>query len=315
MKYMRVLAAALGLSLLSSCGHVADAHMRSADMGEIHETQSSVSSTDLTSEEVTTTASSKAVTTTSKTTTAKTSTTTTATTTTTTSATTTTTASAAATTSASTTTAASETSVQTTASQTIQANAELEGDVKLSSNGKKIEVIEGRTYVDGILIVNKSYPLPSDYAPGGLLPEAQQAFNEFQSSAANDGVWLFIVSGFRSYEYQDYLYYNYYSYRGAETDRFSARAGHSEHQSGLAMDLNNASRSFVGTPEAAYIAAHCAEFGFIIRYPEDKESVTGFMYEPWHLRYVGKELAKYLTDNKLTLEEYLGVESVYNEDS
>ncbi|WP_295156414.1 M15 family metallopeptidase [uncultured Ruminococcus sp.] len=183
-----------------------------------------------------------------------------------------------------------------------------------TANGYKIENINGVTYIDGVLIVNKTYGLPQNYGTG-LDPTAQQAFYEMQSAAANDGIWLSIVSGYRSYWYQDQLYWNYVYTRGgqAEVDRFSARAGHSEHQTGLAMDLNNASRWFAGTPEAQWIEEHCADYGFIIRYPDGKEDITGFMYEPWHVRYVGKELARTLTDQGLTLEEYFGIDSVYYE--
>ena len=184
----------------------------------------------------------------------------------------------------------------------------------VTSKGYKIEIKNGVTYVDGVLIVNKTYELPQDYG-NGLDPTAQQAFYEMQSAAANDGIWLTIVSGYRSYWYQDQLYWNYVYTRGgqAEVDRFSARAGHSEHQTGLSMDLNNASRYFAGTPEAQWIEQHCADYGFIVRYPDGKEDVTGFMYEPWHVRYVGKELAGTLTDQGMTLEEYFGISSQYNE--
>ncbi|MBR1739075.1 MAG: M15 family metallopeptidase [Ruminococcus sp.] len=196
----------------------------------------------------------------------------------------------------------SQTAAQTTTTTAPPAPPELKGEMT---------VIDGVTYIDGILIVNKTYSLPPDYGPGYVLPEPQAAFNEMAAAAQKDGIYLWICSGYRSYAYQQQLYNNYWYYRGAETDRFSARPGHSEHQTGLCMDLNNASRTFVGTPEAIWIENHCADFGFIIRYPDGKEEVTGFMYEPWHVRYVGKELARYLTDNGLTLEEYFGITSVY----
>lgn len=190
---------------------------------------------------------------------------------------------------------------------------EVETPEELLPTSHSFTQIDGRTYIDDILIVNKTYSVPDSYDPGGLLPEAQEAFNEMQAGAAADGIWLYIVSGYRSYWEQQGLYNNYYYYNGEETDRFSARAGHSEHQTGLAMDLNNASRYFAGTPEADWIEQHCAEYGFIVRYPYGKEDVTGFMYEPWHIRYVGKELARLLTDHRLTLEEYFGIDSVYAE--
>lgn len=167
------------------------------------------------------------------------------------------------------------------------------------------------TYINGILVVNKTYSLPADYAPG-VDSQAQQAFNEMAAGAANDGISLYVVSGYRSYYYQQQLYNNYVYYRGVtETDRFSARPGHSEHQTGLAFDVNNASSSFENTPEAKWLEEHCVEYGFIIRYPQGKESVTGFKYEPWHVRYLGKENAQAVHDSGLCLEEYLGITSEY----
>ena len=182
-----------------------------------------------------------------------------------------------------------------------------------TSKGYKVEIKDGVTYVGGVIIANKSYKLPENYG-NGLNEDALSAFYQMQSAAANDGIWLSIVSGYRSYWYQDQLYWGYVAARGSqeEVDRFSARAGYSEHQTGLAMDLNNASRSFAGTPEAYWIEQHCADYGFILRYPDGKEDITGFMYEPWHIRYVGNELARTLTDQGLTLEEYFGIDSVYS---
>lgn len=178
--------------------------------------------------------------------------------------------------------------------------------------GPLIEVRNGITYVDGILIANKTYSLPEGYAPGGLTTKTVSAFREMQNAAAKDGISLWIVSGYRSYGYQSTLYSNYVWRDGkAAADRYSARPGHSEHQTGLAIDVNNASSSFNNTAEAKWLAAHCDEYGFIIRYPQGKESVTGFKYEPWHVRYLGKDLAKKVTDSGLTLEEYLGIDSVY----
>lgn len=187
-----------------------------------------------------------------------------------------------------------------------------DGGEQVSANGYKIENVGGVTYVGGILIANKSYSLPQNYG-SGIDPEVQMAFNEMQAAAWNDGINLFIVSGYRSYWYQDQLYWGYVNTRGSqdEVDRFSARAGFSEHQTGLAIDLNSASRSFEGTPEAQWIEQHCADYGFIIRYPDGKEAVTGFMYEPWHIRYLGKDLARQVTDSGLCLEEFLGINSYY----
>ena len=174
------------------------------------------------------------------------------------------------------------------------------------------EKIDGITYINGILIANKSFDLPSTYNPGGILPEAQAAFNEMQAAALKDGLRLDICSGFRSYSYQETLYNSYVARDGkAAADTYSARPGHSEHQTGLAMDINMAGSAFDNTPEAKWLEAHCAEYGFIIRYPKGKQDITGYKYESWHVRYLGKQLAREVTDSGLTLEEFLCIGSSY----
>ena len=176
----------------------------------------------------------------------------------------------------------------------------------------RTEVINGVTYIDGILIANKSYSLPSDYNPMGLTAETQKAFSEMSAAAAKDGISLFVYSGFRSYSYQEQIYNNYVSIYGRETaDTFSARAGHSEHQTGLSIDVNCADDSFDGTPEALWLAENSWKYGFIIRYPKGKQHITGYKYEPWHVRYLGRETAEKVYRSGLTLEEYLGIDSVY----
>lgn len=173
--------------------------------------------------------------------------------------------------------------------------------------------VTGLTYIDGILVVNKTYALPSDYNPG-VDPNAQAAFDKMQAAAAKEGLNIYISSGFRSYDYQSGLYDRYVKRSGkAEADRYSARPGHSEHQTGLAFDLNSIDMTFADTDECAWVNEHCAEYGFIIRYPQGSESITGYMYEPWHLRYLGTENAKKVYDSGLTLEEYLGIDSKYAE--
>jgi len=175
-----------------------------------------------------------------------------------------------------------------------------------------IKVINGITYVQGVLIANKTYGLPASYNPGGLDPKAQAAFNEMAAAAAKEGLSLRICSGFRSYATQKTLYNNYCKRDGqAAADRYSARPGHSEHQTGLAMDINYAGSSFDKTPEAKWIAENCWKYGFIIRYPKGKEDITGYKYESWHVRYLGKEWAKTIFDSGLTLEEYFGITSKY----
>lgn len=182
-----------------------------------------------------------------------------------------------------------------------------------STGQHTIQNINGVTYVDGILVVNKTYPLPAAYNPNGLLPEVDAAFMEMARAAWADGISLWICSGFRSYEYQKTLYNSYVATYGKDaTDTFSARPGHSEHQTGMAMDIIEASSAFEGTPAAVWLAENCYKYGFIIRYPKGKESITGYKYEPWHIRYLGRETAEAVYKSGLTLEEYLGIDSVYN---
>lgn len=167
------------------------------------------------------------------------------------------------------------------------------------------------TYINGILIANKSYPLPSDYNPG-TDPTAKAALDTMIAAAAQENISLWSRSGFRSYDTQKILYNSYARRDGAAAaDRYSARPGYSEHQTGLAFDLNSLSQSFAETVEGKWLAAHCTEYGFIIRYPKDKEDVTGYLYEPWHVRYLGIDTAKAVADSGLTLEEYLGITSAY----
>ena len=174
----------------------------------------------------------------------------------------------------------------------------------------------GATYVvtpyGYTLIANKTYSLPASYAPGGLTAECSAAFKEMQREAARSGIDLYIVSGYRSYSQQQSIYNRYCARDGkAEADTYSARPGHSEHQSGLAMDLNSLYASFAYTAEGRWLAANAYRFGFIIRYPKNKQSVTGYIYEPWHVRYLGKELAKDVYNSGSCLEEYFGITSHY----
>ena len=177
------------------------------------------------------------------------------------------------------------------------------------SSGKNVS--DKPAYFDGVLIVNKTYSLPKDYG-NGITADTQAAFDAMKAAAKKDGISLWIVSGYRSYSRQETLY-NGYAAAGtkAEADRFSARPGYSEHQTGLALDLNNASGSFEGTKEADWLADNCYKYGFIIRYGKDKEQYTGFKYEPWHVRFVGTQLALRIYKSGLCLEEYFGINSVY----
>ncbi len=170
--------------------------------------------------------------------------------------------------------------------------------------------------VNGIPIVNKTYPLPADYDPGDLMPEALGAFTALVSAAAEDEIEITFLSGYRSYGYQKSVHDNWIEkYDGVETDadRVSARAGHSEHQLGLAIDVNELVLEFAEKPEGIWLKENCARFGFIIRYPRGSEPITGYIYEPWHIRYLGEELAVKVTESGLTLEEYLGIDSYYRD--
>lgn len=176
-----------------------------------------------------------------------------------------------------------------------------------------IVVKDGITYVDGILIVNKTYALPADYNPG-VDKTANAALKEMEAAAEKEGLSIYVVSGFRSWEKQDKVYHNYVEMDGkAAADTYSARAGHSEHQSGLAFDLCSVKKSFAKTPEGIWLAENAWRFGFIIRYPAGKEAKTGYQYEPWHVRYLGEEAAAAVYESGLCLEEYLGITSEYQD--
>ena len=177
---------------------------------------------------------------------------------------------------------------------------------------REIVQTNGITYVNGILIANKTYALPQTYDPQGLTAETMAAFNEMKSAAYRDGLTLNICSGYRSYSYQNQLYNSYVARDGKDkADTYSARPGHSEHQTGLAADINYAGDWFNTTREAAWLAENCYKYGFIIRYPQGKQDITGYKYESWHVRYLGRETAKMVYDSGLTLEEYLCIDSVY----
>lgn len=192
---------------------------------------------------------------------------------------------------------------------TSAANSEAKAEMKVTVN--PAPDITGPTYINGIMIANKSYPLPANYNPGED-PAAAAALQTMIAAAKNDGISLYQISGFRSYQTQTDLYSRYILREGRDAaDRYSARPGYSEHQTGLAYDLNSVEFSFADTKEGMWLEAHCHEYGFIIRYPRGKESVTGYMYEPWHVRYLGVETAGAVVESGLTLEEYLGIDSVY----
>ncbi len=178
---------------------------------------------------------------------------------------------------------------------------------------RELIVQDGCTYVDGILIVNKSISLPEEYNPG-MLPETAEAFSKLQEAAEELDLNIYQGSGYRDYQYQISCYNSLVEAYGEEyANKFSAKPGHSEHQTGYTVDCNSINETFINTPEGQWLDQHAHEFGFIIRYPKGKDDITGYSYECWHIRYVGVKAATEMFEQGLTLEEYLDVVSIDNE--
>ncbi len=207
------------------------------------------------------------------------------------------------------------------------AGADPEQALQVAANPDSIDVL-----------VNKHFKLPEEYKPDDLVyPDvpfifeekiekrmmrkpAAEALKQMFDAAKEDGVYLAGASAYRSHATQKALFDRYVKQDGLEKARtYSALPGTSEHETGLAIDVSGsdgkcaASDCFAGSKEALWMAEHAPEYGFIIRYPEGKESITGYQYEPWHLRYVGVETAKAIADKQETLEEYLGVVPAANQ--
>lgn len=206
-------------------------------------------------------------------------------------------------------------------SETIMETQVLQTDEPVAANAAQTSAvytgaengITQLTFIDGILIANKTYALPSDYDPG-TDSTALAAFDEMQKAAYADGCNIYISSGYRSYARQVEIYNRYVAQDGQEyADTYSSRPGYSEHQTGLTFDLNSIDISFADTPEGKWVAENCHKYGFIVRYPEDKEDITGYTYEPWHIRYLGVEKATDVYESGLCLEEYLGITSSYED--
>ena len=183
-----------------------------------------------------------------------------------------------------------------------------------ASQKKAEEVNKGDHYsiqgkYDEIVVANKHYPMSKDYNPGEN-PTAKAELLKLIAAMQQAGFPISDhYSGFRSYETQTQLYQNYVNKDGkAEADRYSARPGYSEHQTGLAFDLIETNGDLVTEEKAAqWLLDHAADYGFVVRYLKGKEKETGYMAEEWHLRYVGKE-AKEIAASGLSLEEYYGFE-------
>ena len=177
---------------------------------------------------------------------------------------------------------------------------------------------------DMLLIVNKYYKLSSDYHYGELVSldkeysvnsndklskEAYEAFKKLVDAAEKEGLHIRSKSAYRSYQTQENLYNNYKKSNGyAWAEKWSAHPGNSEHQTGLALDVCSKDtytiQKFEGTDEFDWMKENSYKYGFILRYPEGKEYITGYNYEPWHYRYVGIDVAKYIYENNITFEEY-----------
>ncbi|AOZ92445.1 M15 family metallopeptidase [Paenibacillus crassostreae] len=202
-----------------------------------------------------------------------------------------------------------------------------------SSIQATIQEVEGQSVVTNpeaiTVIVNKQRGLPEGYEPKDLVEpnvpfsfdgphekrmmrkEAAEALEELFAGAEADGIELRAVSGYRSYDRQKVIYETNVRNRGEEAaSRVSSTPGNSEHQTGLAMDVSSPSvgnvleESFGQTVEGKWLAEHASEYGFVIRYLEGAEDRTGYVYEPWHIRYIGTDIAPDLADSVLTVEEY-----------
>ena len=189
------------------------------------------------------------------------------------------------------------------------------GSKSQEASQKKAEVVNKGDYYsvqgkyDEIVIANKHYPLSKDYNPGEN-PTAKAELLKLIAAMQEAGFPISDhYSGFRSYETQTQLYQDYVNKDGkAEADRYSARPGYSEHQTGLAFDIIGTDGDLVTEEKAAqWLLDHAADYGFVVRYLKGKEKETGYMAEEWHLRYVGKE-AKDIAASGLSLEEYYGFE-------
>ena len=181
-----------------------------------------------------------------------------------------------------------------------------------------------------LVCANKKHALPDGYEPSDLVTpdvvsttnwqlrqEAATALEEMFAAAKNDGVTLVLGSAYRSYAYQEQLYNGYVASKGVEgADAISSRPGYSDHQTGLAVDISDAAgqyflyQTFENTEEGIWLYENAYKYGWIMRYPKDKQDITGYAYEPWHFRYVGVDAATaiYSVSPQETYEEYFDVE-------
>lgn len=198
-------------------------------------------------------------------------------------------------------------------------------NIHLDNNFYEVEYNADQS-LDTSILVNKFYLLGSDFKPNDIVVIPQDyawgekgsktirkvtydAFLEMWKAANQEGHYLMVSSAYRTFEEQEIVYENYKSNRGQKyADGIAARPGASEHQTGLALDIfskyNSNKNTFAESKTYLWLTENAHKYGFILRYPEDKVNITGYNYESWHYRYVGKDIATYIYENKITFEEY-----------
>ncbi len=196
-------------------------------------------------------------------------------------------------------------------------NVNMNLDKKFYENKKEainqnteLVLVNKYNYLKEDFIPENLQSINSNYALGNmkLVSYAKEAFEKLSHAAKQEKLNIIAMSTYRSYNYQVNLYNRYVENDGKEAaDTYSGRPGHSEHQTGLAVDVYNIKETytnFENTKEFTWMQEHAHEYGFILRFPKDKVNETGYQYESWHYRYVGKDIAKYIKDNKISFEEY-----------
>ena len=186
----------------------------------------------------------------------------------------------------------------------------------VAKNGSDAKFEDGVLMIDGHAIINKSYGAPAKFNPGPQ-SDSEMAYARLIDAASSDGIRLFIMSSYIDYANQEGFYNRQVANLGEkEANRYFAKAGHSDNQSGEAFDLNRMNSSFDGTDEAKWLSKNCWKYGFVIRYPEGSEKYTGFAPQSWHIRYVGDKTAKELYNKGkwISIEEYYGLPSKYAEE-
>ncbi len=213
-------------------------------------------------------------------------------------------------------------------------------NIQVDFEKKGPDISESKDLQSILLLVNKTHSIPANYVPKDLVEvkvpfyfsgksekkllrkEAAEHLEQLFNKALEDNIHLYGASGYRSYKTQDAIFaYNVQRYGSdKEANKVSAHPGQSEHQTGLAIDLTAKSvnfhliQGFGNTLEGKWLKENAANFGFIIRYPKGKEAITGYTYEPWHVRYVGLEVAKEIAKEGITLEEYFHLENAVQVD-